>query len=97
MAMGDRICHARGLRQGDPLSPLLFLFVMEVLHAMVRKVDDWSLLNPIGVCAIPLRTSLYADDIILFISPVAKDLQAAKVIFDAFHGASGLACNVQKS
>jgi hypothetical protein len=33
---GDRICHAKGLRQGDSLSLLLFVLVMEVLSALIR-------------------------------------------------------------
>jgi hypothetical protein len=34
---GCRICHEKGLRQGDPLSPMFFLFVMEMLNALTRR------------------------------------------------------------
>jgi hypothetical protein len=50
---GRRICHARGLWQGDPLSPMLFVLVMEALNALFAKADELSLLSKLGVKAAP--------------------------------------------
>lgn len=62
---------SRGLRQGDLLSPLLFLVMMEVFGKMMKRVEGVGLLRGFkadgrrggGVCVSHL---LFADDTILF-------------------------------
>lgn len=66
---GQRIRHARGLRQGDPLSPLLFVIVMEVLNEMIAEVDRRGVLKPLPRNVIKFRASVYADDLVIFLSP----------------------------
>jgi hypothetical protein len=42
-SLGQRIQHQRGLRQDDPLSPMLFILVMDVLCHLVKKAMDEQL------------------------------------------------------
>jgi hypothetical protein len=41
---------------------MLFLLVMEALNALIMKADNWSLLQPLGVNAIPHHTAVYANE-----------------------------------
>lgn len=92
----ESINLARGLRQGDPLSPVLFLLVMDVLHKLINHAAQQGVLQPIGTPAISHQCSLYADDTILFIAPTTQDLVATNAILELFGCASGLCTNMQK-
>ncbi len=88
----------RGLRQGDPLSPLLFLLVAEGLTRLVDKAVSNDLLRGVG----PSRTCKvsciqYADDTVFFCE--AKKRQVANLLFvwQLFEWASGLKVNLPKS
>jgi hypothetical protein len=93
---GQHICHARGLRQGNPLSLLLFVLVMEVLDALFHKADDWGLFHPLDRRPLPHRAFLYADDHVLMLYPRQQDINLLRQILDIFQGASGLSCNLSK-
>ncbi|WVZ82473.1 hypothetical protein U9M48_029730 [Paspalum notatum var. saurae] len=93
---GLRICHARGLRQGDPLSPLLFVIVMEVLNALFAEADRSGMLAPLPGDVIKYRASIYADDLVIFLTPTATDFSCVRRILELFAGASGLATNLDK-
>ena len=92
---GVFITHRRGLRQGDPLSPMLFILVMDVLNSLFLKAEAEDLLLPLHSTG--QRLSLYADDVALFIRSEEEDLQITKELLQVFGEASGLQTNLQKS
>ena len=94
---GETLFHRRGLRQGDPLSPMLFILVMDVFNSIVKKANDEGLLQPLAARNIHHRVSLYADDVVLFLRLVATDLHMVEDILRLFGSATGLKTNIQKS
>ncbi|WVZ79231.1 hypothetical protein U9M48_026835 [Paspalum notatum var. saurae] len=93
---GEPIQHQRGLRQGDPLSPMLFIIVMDVLNALLNRASDAGLLQPILANGPTQRVSLHADDVVLFLRPCATDLGLTTEILRVFGDASGLVTNISK-
>jgi hypothetical protein len=95
-AAGSAFSHGLGLWQGDPLSPLLFVLVMDVLSAMFLVAESSGVLPPLPD-GLHHRVWLYADDIVVFAVPSVAELAAVKGILQCFGEASGLHVNFQKS
>jgi hypothetical protein len=93
---------SRGLRQGDPLSPLLFVIVMEALSKMLSIAVDRGLLSGFSVGSRPseavlISHLLFADDTLVFCGAIPEHLRYLRVLFFCFEAVSGLKVNLAKS
>ena len=89
----------RGLRQGDPMSPYLFVLCMERLSAMISQKVDSGVWKPVKVTRRGMGIShlLFADDILLFAEAKVSQLRIIMKVLKHFEEISGLAVNVDKS
>ncbi|KAL0286587.1 UNVERIFIED_CONTAM: Retrovirus-related Pol polyprotein from type-2 retrotransposable element R2DM [Sesamum radiatum] len=90
---------ARGLRQGDPMSPFLFVLVMEVLTLMLRqRIEQNGGFSYHWRCeAVQLFQLSFADDLLLFSKAEPNSIQLFKDGLIDFAELSGLQANLQKS
>jgi hypothetical protein len=89
----------RGVRQGDPLSPLLFVLTADLLQSLVNQALHQGLL----CLPIPERAGFdfpivqYADDTLLILEACPSQLLTLKQILSTFASATGLKVNYDKS
>jgi hypothetical protein len=93
---------SRGLRQGDPLSPLLFVVFMEALSRMLTAALDHGNLTGFSVGsrdseALVMNHLLFADDTLIFCGAQEEQIRHLRCIFLCFEAASSLRINLGKS
>ncbi|RVW71995.1 putative mitochondrial protein [Vitis vinifera] len=94
--------NSKGLRQGDPLSPYLFVLGMEVLSNLIRRAVDGGFLSGCRIWGrgeeeMIVSHLLFADDTIIFCEARKEQLSALSWILAWFEASSGLRINLHKS
>ncbi|WJX23528.1 hypothetical protein P8452_12731 [Trifolium repens] len=89
----------RGLRQGDPLSPYLFILATEGLTALIKQSIGRGDLHGVKICrgAPVVSHLLFADDCFLFCRANIAEATHLMSLLDIYSAASGQEINLSKS
>lgn len=89
----------RGIRQGDHISPYLFLLAAEGLSCLLKDNDESSHLGGIKVAplALPVNHLLFADDSLLFFKGSREGAEELSNLLEVYCQASGQRINREKS
>ena len=83
-----------GCRQGDPISPYIFILCADVLGKMMSKNDS---IKGITINGKEYKISQYADDTKLLPDGSEKSLREILNVLNKFYHMSGLKINVEKT
>lgn len=95
----DAFKPARGLRQGDPLSPYLFVLCLERLCHQIETAVERKEWKPISISRGGPKLShvCFADDLILFVEASVAQVRVIRKVLETFCLASGQKVNLEKS
>ncbi|GJX62449.1 RNA-directed DNA polymerase, eukaryota [Tanacetum coccineum] len=90
--------YFKGLKQGDPLSPFLFILVMESLHLSFQKVVNAGLYKGVVLDnSLQISHLFYADDVVFIGQWCDSNISTIIRVLDCFFQASGMRINLHKS
>jgi hypothetical protein len=97
--LSDTFFPSRGLRQGDPISPNLFLFCVEAFSALLKQAQLDRQLSGVsfGRNGPTITHLLFADDSVVFMEASEESMLALKNILSKYEASSGQRVNLQKS
>ena len=92
--MSKRFPLSRGVRQGDPLSPYLFILCAEIL---ARSIVNSNEIRGLKIDDSEFLLSQLADDTTLFLEPEEESFCACMNLLERFSNISGLKINFTKT
>jgi hypothetical protein len=96
---GEFFQTGKVLRQGDPLCPLFFNLVVDVLTRILQKAANFGLIKGLGENQVEggVITLQYADDTIHFVDKSEEHAKNLKWTLTCFELMSGMRVNYHKS
>ena len=95
---GNFTC-SRSLRQGDPLTPYLFILCADVLSSLIHQAKVDRIITPLrlSIGGPAISHLLFADDSLFFLKADLNNAEALLKIFKVYERGSGQLINLDKS
>jgi hypothetical protein len=94
---GKWINCRNGLRQGDPLSPYLFIIIADILRRLLHHPQLANAIKHPLIPDAPCAVLQYTDDTLLFLKCSPEAINQTKCILKLFEEAAGLSINYHKT
>lgn len=88
----------KGFRQGDQLSPYLFILCMDIFSLLLNRAVNNGRIEYHPKCSkIGLSHFCFADDLMIFAAATYSSLKGDKEVFNEFYSLSGVQVSYMKS